>query len=380
MLNGHAQPAHADATARPLRVAIAHDWLIRYAGSERCVEQLLIEFPGSALLTSVVGRDPLPELFRDARASWLQRVPGVTSHHEWALPLMPMAWRLRAPVDDVDVVVSSSHACAKAVRRSASVPHVCYCHTPMRYAWSFEDEASRFPRPLRPVARLAMSAFRRWDRSTAAGVTRFVANSTAVASRIASCYGREATVVHPPVDTDFFTPGGERGDTFLYVGRLAGYKRPERVVEAFRGLQQRLVVVGTGQLAGSLRASAPGNVEFLGEVSRERLRDLYRSARALVYPVVEDFGIAMAEAQACGTPVIALTAGGAADIVADGASGWLLDEGSLAALRKAIGRASVEALDEAAIRRRAERFSAGRFRREMRETIEAAVGDLRSAA
>ena len=356
-----------------MKVAVAHEWLVRYAGSERVVAELLDAFPGSRLLTTVVDPDAIPAELRLAEPSFLQRVPGATSHHEWLLPLMPLSWRLREPVDGVEAVVSSSHACAKAVRVSDGVTHVCYCHTPMRYAWDFESESGRFPAPIRPAARAGMTWFRRWDRSTASRVDRFVANSTAVAGRIRRFYGREADVVHPPVRTEFFTPGGEREDWFLYVGRLVSYKRPELVVDAFRGLDARLRVVGDGQLRERLERDAPSNVEFLGEQGEDELRDLYRRARAFVYPADEDFGIVMAEVQACGTPVIGLRRGGAVDIVQDGMTGWLLDEQDAGELRRAVERAAVEELDSAAIRRNAERFSPGRFREQMRRLVGEAV-------
>ncbi|MGZ8692788.1 MAG: glycosyltransferase [Gaiellaceae bacterium] len=356
-----------------MRVAIAHDWLVRYAGSERCVEQMLAEFPGARLLTSVFDRDALPAGFAQAEPSFLQRVPGATRRHELLLPLMPAAWRLREPVRDVDVVVSSSHACAMAVRFEGAIPHVCYCHTPMRYAWDFTSEAARFPRLIRRVARPVMAGYRNWDRATSRRVTTFVANSSAVAGRIEAAYGRQAEVIHPPVLTEFFTPGGERGDEYLYVGRLVSYKRADLVVEAFRGLPYRLLVVGEGHLERSLRASAPDNVTFLGTVSDDRLRELYRSARALVFPANEDFGIAMAEAQACGTPVIGLAQGGALDIVAHGRTGWLLDDATVDDLRRMIRRTAEERLDAAAIASEAQRFSAARFRAAFRELVDNAV-------
>jgi glycosyltransferase involved in cell wall biosynthesis len=286
---------------------------------------------------------------------------------------MPLAWRLREPVDGVDAVVSSSHACAKGVRVANGVTHLCYCHTPMRYAWDFAAEAGRFPAPIRPAARAGMAWFRRWDRATATRVDRFVANSTAVAERIRRFYGRRAEVVHPPVRTDFFTPGGEREDWFLYVGRLVSYKRPELVVEAFRGLDARLRVIGDGHLRERLEREAPPNVEFLGERGEEQLRDLYRRARAFVYPADEDFGIVMAEVQACGTPVIGLRRGGAVDIVQDGETGWLLDRQDVAQVRRAVERAAVEDLDSDAIRRNAERFASDRFREQMRRVVAEAV-------
>ena len=359
--------------ATDVRVAIAHDWLVRYAGSERCVEQMLVEFPGARLLTSVVNRDALPASFAHAEPSLLQKVPGATRRHELLLPLMPAAWRFRDAVRDVDVVVSSSHACAKAVRFEGAIPHACYCHTPMRYAWDFPSEASRFPRPVRRLAPHAMTWFRRWDRATSERVTTFVANSSAVAARIQAAYGRRAEVIHPPVRTEFFTPAGERGDDYLYVGRLVSYKRADLVVEAFRGLPYRLFVVGRGHLESSLRASAPDNVVFLGNVSDERLRQLYRTARALVFPANEDFGIAMAEAQACGTPVVGLAQGGALDIVADGRTGWLLETATIDQLRSTIRRTAGERLDDAAIAAEAQRFSATRFRAALREVVDQAI-------
>jgi glycosyltransferase involved in cell wall biosynthesis len=355
------------------RVAIAHDWMTTYAGSERCVVEMLRAFPDAELLTTVVRSDVLPAALRKARPSFLQHVPGAVGHHEWLLPLMPMAWRQRRPLGDVDAVISSSHACANAVRVAGDIPILCYCHTPMRYAWDFDSERDRFPRAARPAARLAMSWFRGWDARTAARVTRFVANSHAVAARIERCYGRVAEVIHPPVRTDYFTPGGERGDEFLYAGRLVSYKRPDVAVKAFEGLPYRLNVVGSGHLVDRLRAGATPNVRFLGEVSDAELRRLYRTARALVFPGEEDFGIVMAEAQACGTPVVALGRGGALDIVKHGVTGWLVDGETPADFQRAIRRAAVDTLDPADIRRAAERFSRFRFRKEITAALEEMV-------
>ncbi|MEX2049355.1 MAG: glycosyltransferase [Gemmatimonadota bacterium] len=360
--------AHTVRSPANLRVAIAHEWLVRYAGSERCVAEMLEAFPGAELLTTVLEPSALPAAFRTAQPSLLQHVPGATRHHEWFLPLMPLAWRLRSIVRDVDLVISSSHACAKGVRAERRIPHLCYCHTPMRYAWDFDAERERFPRAVRPLARAGMGWFRRWDRRTSKRVTRFVANSTAVAQRIEQAFGRTAEVIHPPVRTDFFTPGGEREDFFLYVGRFVTYKRPDLAVEAFAGLpEHRLLMVGDGPLGSALAARATPNVSFLGTLDDDRLRRLYRSARALVYPAEEDFGIAMAEAQACGTPVIGLAAGGATDIVDPGRTGWLLRDQSVEELRAAVRRAAAEELDSDVIARGAQRFAAARFRREIQE-------------
>lgn len=362
------------------RVAIAHDWLVRYAGSERVVEQLLVAFPGSCLHTTILDVRRMPASLHAARTSFLDRMPGSRRHHEWYLPLMPLAWTLRHSLRGVDAVVASSHACALGVRVDPGIPLVCYCHTPMRYAWDFDAEQERFPRAVRTGARLAMAAFRAWDRRASRRVTQFIANSDAVARRIASHYGRDSIVVHPPVRTDYFTPEGDRGSRFLYVGRLVGYKRPDLVIDAFRDLPYELDIVGDGPRRTVLEEAAPANVRFLGGVSDGQLRDLYRSARALVYPVEEDFGIAMAEAQACGTPVIGLASGGARDIVEDGVTGWLLPRQDIGEIRAAVSRAATHHLAHDAIRGRAVRFSEERFRTEIRQAVVAVTKSQRMPA
>jgi glycosyltransferase involved in cell wall biosynthesis len=296
-------------------------------------------------------------------------VPGAADHHTWLLPALPLAWRLRRVVRDADVVISSSHSCAKAVRVADGIPHVCYCHTPMRYAWYFDAEQHRLPSALRAPARLAMGAFRSWDVSTARRVTRFVANSTAVAERIRAFYGRDSDVVHPPVRTEYFTPAAGERSGFLYVGRLVSYKRADLVIDAFRGLPHRLTVVGSGSALPALERDAPSNVRFVPSATDDELRELYRSSVALVYPGVEDFGIVMAEAQACGTPVIAAAEGGAVDIVDPGVTGWLLARPDAATIRAAVEEAAASPLDPAAIAASASRFSEERFRRELREIV-----------
>jgi glycosyltransferase involved in cell wall biosynthesis len=374
-----ASPETAVLPGRPLRIVLAHEWLVRHAGSERVLEQMLAEFPQSRVLTTIRKDSNLPPSLRGSEASFLDHLPGIHEHHEWFVPLMPLAWRLRTEIDDVDAVIASSHACASAVRVAVGVPLISYCHTPMRYAWDFESEAARFPAVVRPVARLGMALFRRWDRQTAARVTRFIANSRPVAGRIERFYRREAIVIHPPVRTGYFTPGDVRGDRFLYVGRLTGYKRPDLVVEAFRDMPYELDVVGEGPLLSALAATAPANVRFHGVVDDDVLLRLYRQTAALVYPVDEDFGIAMAEAQSCGAPVIGLEAGGALDIVEPEVTGWLVARQSVTDVRAAVRRAAEVSLSAEAIRQNALRFSETRFRNELRETVEEVVDAARKA-
>jgi glycosyltransferase involved in cell wall biosynthesis len=357
-----------------VRVAIAHEWLVSYAGSERCVEELVREFPRSRLLTTVARPSQLPLDLRSAQTSFLQHVPGARTHHEWLLPVLPLAWALRRPIDDVDVVISSSHACAKAVRVRSGIPHICYCYTPMRYAWLFEEERGRVPVALQRPTELAMAGFRRWDVRSSKRVTHFVAISTAVAERIRDFYGRDADVIHPPVRTDYFTPGNGDRDGFIFVGRLVSYKRADLVVEAFGGLPHKLTVVGNGHQLESLKQRATPNVRFVSGLSIEALRDLYRSSLALVFPGVEDFGIVMAEAQACGTPVIAAAAGGARDIVRSDETGWLLDEPSVDSIRAAVAKAAANPFAANEIAAASKRFSTGRFRAEMREVVNAYGG------
>ncbi len=359
-----------------MRVALAHEWLVRYAGSERVIEAFRETFPGAPLYTTILEPERMPPTLREASTSFIQHLPGSRDHHEWFVPLMPLAWRLTTIAAGVDLVISSSHCCAKAVRPPRGVPHLCYCHTPVRYAWEFETEKRRFAAPLRPGARALMAWFRHWDRAVSPRVTQFVANSRAVKARIERFYGRDAEVVHPPVRTDFFTPAGERGERFLYVSRLTGYKRPDLVVEAFAGLPFEIDVVGRGPMLQMLRKRATANVSFLPEhLPDEQLRGLYRRARALVYPIEEDFGIVMAEAQACGTPVVGLGRGGARDIVEPGSSGWLVEGQEVGELREAVRRAAREDLDAAAIRASAERFSLERFKARILEIARSMVAE-----
>ena len=284
---------------------------------------------------------------------------------------MPLAWAFREPVEDVDAVVSSSHACAKAVRFRPGIPHLCYCHTPMRYAWDFELERRRFP-----VAIAAGGPSCRWPGS-GAGIARppsrvdvFVANSIR-RCRADRAVLRSPRAGHPSTGAHGRLHAGRRADRHLPLRRQARrLQAPDLVVEAFSGLKERLLVVGDGQLGGRLRSRAHRERHLSRRCGREALVDLYRSARALVFPAEEDFGIAMAEAQACGTPVIALDRGGARDIVEHGVTGWLLPSATSRRSARRCSVASREELDPVEIRRRAERFSAPRFERSTTSAID----------
>ncbi|MDD7966805.1 glycosyltransferase [Actinomycetospora lemnae] len=365
-------------------VVVAHDWTIKYAGSERVVEQLLELYPDAPLITSVAADPPLPFLQnRQVRKSPLQRAPRASKNYEYYLPVMPLAWRMVGQVSEVDAVVSSSHACAHAIRVHPHVPQLNYCHTPMRYAWDFESEKHRFPVGSRSLAKQLMRAFRRWDRRKAQTVTKYVANSSAVATRIEKFYGRAASVIHPPVDVDYFSPttGSKIHEPyFLYVGRLVSYKRADLAVEAFADLPYRLVVVGEGHLSARLRATATPNVSFRGGVSKSELRELYRHATALVFPADEDFGITMAEAIACGTPVISLARGGALDIVEPGQNGWLMERPTSSALAH-LARVAVESsLPATEVSSSSQRFAPAVFKEKMAAAVEEMIAGYRRGA
>ncbi len=352
---------------RGLRIALVHDWLVTLGGSDRVLLALHQLFPAAPVYVSLHDRQRLPEAFQhlDLRTSWLQRLPGTVTHHRFLVPLMPLVFR-SLDLRGYEVVLSSSHACAKGVRVDPKAVHICYCHTPMRYAWDFAPAYRQaLPPWVRPAAWLAQGWLRRWDRATARRVNHFIANSRFVADRIWRHYGRHATVIHPPVDVDYFTPAGRAEEFFLIASRLVPYKRIDLAVEAFNRLGKPLVVVGDGPEAPQLRAMARSNVTFAGEVSDEDLRAYYRRCCALVFPGVEDFGIAPIEAQSCGRPVIAYRGGGVRESIVDGRTGTLFNEQSVSALIAAVQSFNPAAFDPRTIRRHAMRFSRKRFHRQI---------------
>jgi glycosyltransferase involved in cell wall biosynthesis len=318
----------SDAPWRGLRVALVHHWLVAHRGGERVLAEIAALFPDAPIHTLFLDPAAMPPALarRDVRPSFLDPL---RRHHREALPLHPLGV---ASLDlrGCDLVVTSDAACVKAVRVPRDALHLCYCHTPMRFAWGdrrlYAEQG--VPRALRPLAPGLLALLRALDRAGARRVDAFATNSAAVADRIRACYGRAATVIPPPVDLDTFTPDPSipREDFYLCVGELVPYKRFDRAIEAFAASGRRLVVVGDGPERDRLRARAAPNVELPGAVSEPALVDLYRRCRAFVVPGEEDFGIAALEAMACGAPVIALAAGGATETVV----GPVLDAGGRA--------------------------------------------------
>lgn len=370
-----------------IRVAIVHDWLTGMRGGERVLEGLLELFPSAEIFTLFHNRGSVSRRIeaRPIHTSALRHAPFSASKYRSYLPLYPLAMRsLR--IRGFDLVISSSHCAAKSAI-TGGAPHLCYCHTPMRYVWDQFDvyfPAGSWRRgPAGPVA----GALRAWDAATASRVDAFVANSDHVRERIRRNYGREAAVVHPPVGTRRFQAPRDPGDFYLIVSALVPYKRVDLAMEACARLGRPLVIAGDGPDGARLRKRAGPLITFLGSVSDDEVACLYSRCRAFVFPGVEDFGITAVEAQAAGAPVVALAEGGALETVAGpvvGGDGEPLDF-ELASRRTATGvfftDPTVESLvgalrladrmdfDEQLIRRNAERFSEARFHEGMLREI-----------
>jgi glycosyltransferase involved in cell wall biosynthesis len=357
------------------RVAVVHDWLTIPGGSEQVVLELLEMFPQAELFTSVYDPGPWPAQIteRPVHSSFLNRIPGAVRHYPKLLPLMNMAFR-SFDLSGFDLVLSSNHACAKNVRTPPGALHVCYCHTPMRYAWEEGfmqgEDVGRVTRLLLPPL---LARLRRQDLAGAEGPDVFVANSRHVAERIQRYYGRSSQIVHPPVDVDHFLGlPREPADFYLAFGRVVPYKRVDLAVSACARLGRALEVAGDGRALEAVRTVAGEGTTFLGKVSDAERDRLLGGARALLFPGEEDFGIVPVEAQAAGVPVIAYGVGGAAESVADGRTGVLFGEQTAAGLAAAIERFEGLQLDGAQVRENARRFGRERFRAEMADVIDRA--------
>ena len=359
------------------RIALCHEWTTTYGGSDQVAARLAEVLGISDVYTFAAEPALAAELFpgRTVRAHRLGLRPMGRRHWQWLLPAMPRAWS-RADLSPYDVVITSAHACANAIQVRPGAAHVSYCHTPIRYAWDWREELGRLPPVLRPAWPAAAAALRAADRSWARRVTRFVANSRHVADRIRERYGREATVVHPPVDTRFWSPHPDqrRDGFFLLAGRLVPYKRPDVAVRAARVAGAKLVVAGDGPELSKLRRLADDNVMFVPTPSRETLRELFRGASAVLNPGVEDFGMTMVEAQACGAPVIALGAGGAVEIVSNGKTGILYEDASSNGLSEVLRAFSPRTFRSEDARDNAMRFDSARFDAGIRRVMAEVLG------
>lgn len=353
------------------RIALVHDWLTGMRGGEKCLELFAQRWPHASLFTLLHARGSVSEPIERLHpaTSFLQFLPGIKNYYRYLLPVMPLAVNAKLPA--CDLVVSSSHCVAKSVPVPPGALHVCYCFTPMRYAWHMRQSYG-----WRGVKGwcidLLLDRIRNWDRRTAAGVTHFVAISKEIQRRIRDCYSRDSVVIYPPVDTEYFTPAVQpRDDYYLVVSALAPYKRIDLAIEACKLANRRLVIVGSGQQETLLRTLAGPETTFLGWQSNEQIREHYRRCRALLFPGVEDFGIVPLEATACGAPVLAFAKGGAVETIAPlggraEPTGVWFNEQTPASLAEAIDvfEKNQEAFDTAEMREHAERFRTRRFEEE----------------
>lgn len=367
------------------RVAVVHEWFEKVAGSEKVVEQILRLYPDADLFGVV---DFLTEdervrfQHKPITTTFIQRLPMARKRFRAYLPLMPIAIE-QLDLSAYDIVISSSHAVAKGVITGPNQLHVSYVHSPIRYAWDLQHqylvESGNDKGPKSWLVRYLLKQIRGWDVRTEKGVDHFIANSSFIRRRIQKVYRRDATVIFPPVDIDSFSPKAEKEDFYLTASRLVPYKRVPLIVEAFRSLpDRRLVVIGDGPDMARIRANCPPNVELLGEASNDDLRSLMQRARAYIFAAEEDFGITPVEAQAAGTPVVAFGSGGVRDsvVVTGGPSertGIFFDEQTPAAIIDAIRRFENEAPPlPSTCRRNAERFSTEAFRSNFSNVVEQA--------
>ncbi|MBI4843564.1 MAG: glycosyltransferase family 4 protein [Nitrospirae bacterium] len=367
-----------------LKTAVVHDWLVTYAGSERVLEQILKLCPGSDLFSLI---DFIPKnergflLDKHVETSFIQKFPFAKKRYRDYLPFMPFAIG-RFNLSGYELIISSSHSVAKGVKKRPGQIHICYCHTPMRYAWDLKEQYLResgLDRGIKGyLADRILSRIRGWDYSTASGVDHFIANSNYIKDRIKRAYGRDAHVIYPPVDTGSFRLEEKKEDFYLAVSRMVPYKKMDIIAEAFSDNGLPLVIIGDGPDYEKVRAKAKGkkNIALLGFQAGEVMKEYMRKAKAFVFAAEEDFGIVPVEAQACGTPVIAYGKGGALETVispdeAEGPTGVFFNEQNSRSLNEAVERfeSNRDKFDPHKIRANAERFGIERFRKEFRDFV-----------
>lgn len=364
------------AMTNKLKIALVHDWLTGMRGGEKVLEVLCELFPDATIFTLVHKSRSVSPTIEEMKivTSIIQKFPGSKTHYQYYLPLMPRAIE-QMNVSDFDLIISSSHAVAKGVKKNKYAIHICYCHTPMRYIWSqyenyFGKDRSNF------FVRTAMKLFRkylqRWDVKSSDRVDYFVANSKNVKQRIKDIYKRDADVIYPPVDINRFHVSRNDGKYFLIVSALVPYKRVDIAVEAFNKIGERLVIVGTGSELKRLKSIAKENIEFHGWVLDDELPEYYSNCKALIFPGEEDFGIVPLEAMASGKPVIAYAKGGALETVIDSdimRTGILFKEQNVDNLIDAVRRFNNSIFDADEIRNHALKFDREVFREKIRQYI-----------
>jgi glycosyltransferase involved in cell wall biosynthesis len=364
------------------RVALVHDWLVSMGGAEQVLLELAALYPGAPILTALHDPQALSADFAplEIHPSFLQHWPGATRRHRLLLPLMPLAFE-RFDLSGFELVISSSHACAKGIIPPPEACHLAYIHTPIRYAWDMLNDYFAHTQPS-ALKRLLMHPLlhylRQWDLLNNLRIDALACNSRFVRARIWRYYRREATVIHPPVRVPDTAPQRQPEDFYLLVSRAVPYKRLDLAIAAFSGSRRRLCVVGSGPELPALRAQAGANIEFLGRVDNSELAALYRQARALIFPGLEDFGIVPVEAQAHGCPVIAYGHGGVCDSVVPDQTGVFFDEQTVNSLNAALTRFEAQHFDPLTLYRQAQQFRPEVFRQRFQDFVAEAQAEFRA--
>lgn len=357
-----------------MKIAIVHDHLIQEGGAEKVLKVFLDMWPDSPVYTLVYDEEKMGRIFAKDRiiTSFLQRFPGAIKHYQWYLPFMPAATE-SYDLTKYDVVLTSSSALAKGVITHSHTLNICYCHTPTRYLWSDMNsyiEGLPYPRPIKSILPHVLSKLRLWDQLASQRVDEFIANSQFVSHRIKKYYNRGSTVIYPPVETNNFSISNNVEKYYLAGGRLVPYKRFDIVIKAFNQLGIQLKIFGEGPQMEALRRMSKDNIQFMGKVSEDELRELYARCTAFIHPQIEDFGITAIEAMASGRPVIAFSGGGAQETVIDKVTGEFFDEQSWEALADKVVRFKPHSFNPIEIKKYSEKFSVERFKKEILEFVE----------
>jgi glycosyltransferase involved in cell wall biosynthesis len=361
-----------------MRTAVIHEWLVTYAGSERVVEQMLQLYPDSDLFSLVEFLPPEQRYFIQQKlvtTSFLQKLPFANPRFRSYLPLMPLAIE-QFNLSEYDLILSSNHAVAKGVMTRADQLHVCYVHTPVRYAWDLQQQylqGAKLDHGIKAVlTHLILHYLRMWDVASANRVDHFIANSCYVAQRIRKTYRRSAKIIYPPVEVERFFPNYQREDFYFVLSRFVPYKRVDLIVKAFNQLGLPLIVVGDGAERNYLRSIAKRNITILGHQPESTVVDLMQRCKAFVFAAAEDFGISLVEAQAAGAPVIAYAKGGANETVISGVTGLLFPEQTVESLIDAVKTIEADQIKfkPEKLRQNAERFTPERFRQEFSDYID----------
>jgi glycosyltransferase involved in cell wall biosynthesis len=372
-----------------MRVALVHDWLVTYAGAERILEQLVKLYPDADIFSLVDYLPPESRHFiagKPIKTSFIQKLPFAKKHFRWYFALFPLAIQ-SFDFSSYDLVISVSFSVAKGAMTDPDQLHICISCSPVRYAWDLQEQYLRehgFSRGLKSfIMRGVLLFIRTWDVASAAAVDEYIAISRFVGRRIRKYYGRESSVIYPPVATDEFTFHPQKGDFYLAASRQVPYKRIDLIVETFRSMpQRRLMVIGDGpdhQRIRDLARDAP-NIQILGHQPFGTLKDKMQHAKAFIFAAKEDFGIVVLEAQSCGTPVIALGQGAARETVQDGRTGVFFAEQTVSALTAAIERFESMTFDPAVARANAENYSEAHFREAFSAFVETALKRWRARA